>query len=91
MTSFDSLPPMGREGPSAGRERTLARDVMEVAVFLSARAGDSDAFQRHMAQVCGCCGCFLVVLLFLLIIALGLEVRVGGGVPVGVGGGGRGG
>lgn len=52
MTSFDSLPPMGREGPTAGRERTLARDVMEVAVFLSARAGDSDAFQRHMAQVC---------------------------------------
>lgn len=51
MTSFDSLPPMGREGPTAGRERTLARDVMEVAVFLSARAGDSDAFQRHMAQL----------------------------------------
>lgn len=52
MTSFDSLPPMGGEGPNAARERTLARDVMEVAVFLSAREGDSDAFQRHMAQVC---------------------------------------
>lgn len=51
MTTFDSLPPMGGEGPDAARERTLARDVMEVAVFLSAREGDGDAFQRHMAQV----------------------------------------
>lgn len=51
MTSFDSLPPMGGEGPDAEQERKLARDVMEVAVFLSARDGDSDAFQRHMAQV----------------------------------------
>ncbi|CAM9715966.1 unnamed protein product [Pylaiella littoralis] len=51
MTTFDSLPPMGGEGPNAARERTLARDVMEVAVFLSAREGDSDAFQRHMAQL----------------------------------------
>ncbi|CAN0325485.1 unnamed protein product [Ectocarpus sp. 12 AP-2014] len=51
MTTFDSLPPMGAEGPNAARERTLARDVMEVAVFLSAREGDSDAFQRHMAQL----------------------------------------
>lgn len=53
MTTFDSLPPMGVEGPDAVRERKLARDVMEVAVFLSARDGDSDAFQRHMAQVRG--------------------------------------
>ncbi|CAM9171436.1 unnamed protein product [Hapterophycus canaliculatus] len=51
MTTFDSLPPMGGEGPDAARERKLARDVMEVAVFLSARDGDSDAFQRHMAQL----------------------------------------
>lgn len=51
MTTFDSLPPMGSEGPNAARERTLARDVMEVAVFLSAREGDNEGFQRHMAQV----------------------------------------
>ncbi len=57
MTTFDSLPPMGVEGPNAARERTLARDVMEVAVFLSARDGDSDAFQRHMAQVGKQAGC----------------------------------
>lgn len=51
MTSFESLPPMGREGPDANQERTLVRDVMEIAVFLSAREGNNAAFQRHMAQV----------------------------------------
>lgn len=51
MTEFDSLAPLGCNGPDATRERTLVRDVMEVAVFLSAREGDEAAFQRHMAQV----------------------------------------
>lgn len=51
ITSFESLPPLGRDGPEATRERTLVRDVMEVAVFLSAREGDEAGFQRHMAQV----------------------------------------
>lgn len=51
ITAFDSLPPLGRDGPNATRERTLVRDLMEVAVFLSAREGDEAAFQRHMAQV----------------------------------------
>ncbi|CAM9242918.1 unnamed protein product [Sphacelaria rigidula] len=51
ITSFESLPPLGRDGPEATRERTLVRDVMEVAVFLSAREGDEAGFQRHMAQL----------------------------------------
>lgn len=51
MTTFQSMPPMGIEGPNATQERTLVRDVMEVAVFLSARERDTNGFQRHMAQV----------------------------------------
>jgi 26S proteasome regulatory subunit N12 len=41
----------GSETPSAQAERTLARDILEVAVFCSAREGDRRAFARHMAQL----------------------------------------
>ncbi|CAM9290708.1 unnamed protein product [Choristocarpus tenellus] len=50
MISFESLPPQGIDSPIALRERTLARDVIEIAVFLSAQEGDRASFQRHMAQ-----------------------------------------
>ncbi|CAM9745201.1 unnamed protein product [Phaeothamnion confervicola] len=51
MTSFRSLPPIGTATPTAEQERCLARSILEVAVVMSAREGDTTGFQRHMAQL----------------------------------------
>jgi hypothetical protein len=49
--NFDSLPPLSLEGPSAERERSVARAALELAVVLSAQRDDRDAFQRHVASL----------------------------------------
>ncbi|KAG5181586.1 SAC3/GANP/Nin1/mts3/eIF-3 p25 family-domain-containing protein [Tribonema minus] len=51
LINFPSLPPGGEESATAKAERTLAREVLEVAVFMSARQGDKKALARHMAQL----------------------------------------
>ena len=51
MLEMDSLPPMSVDTPSAGADRTAARDILELGVFLAIKSEDSSAFQRGVSSV----------------------------------------
>ena len=51
IINFDSLPPLGVDGPTAQQERVLARSVYECAVQVAVREGDTDGFQRYVASL----------------------------------------
>lgn len=49
--SFDSLPPLGVETPTALQERIVARSVYENAVQVAVRENDTDGFQRYVSSL----------------------------------------
>ena len=51
MLDMDSLPPMSVETPTASAERLAAREVLELAVFLSIKNEDSSSFARSVASL----------------------------------------
>ena len=51
IINFDSLPPLGVDGPTALQERVLARAVYECAVQVAVQEGDTDSFQRYVSSL----------------------------------------
>ncbi|CAI9093449.1 OLC1v1028951C1 [Oldenlandia corymbosa var. corymbosa] len=51
LTAFTSLPPLFENTPNAVDELTLAREVYELAVLLSVKIEDQEAFERDFFQL----------------------------------------
>ncbi|GMH42165.1 hypothetical protein BSKO_10084 [Bryopsis sp. KO-2023] len=51
MTQFPSLPPICKKSPSSVQENQLAREVLELAVLLSIKLEDENAFERNFLQL----------------------------------------
>ncbi|KAL3137779.1 hypothetical protein ABBQ38_005039 [Trebouxia sp. C0009 RCD-2024] len=51
LTQLPSLPPVLGNSPDAAKELTLARDTLELAVFLSVKMQDEAAFERNYQQL----------------------------------------
>ncbi|EFN57735.1 hypothetical protein CHLNCDRAFT_142990 [Chlorella variabilis] len=51
LTKLPALPPVYEPSPNAQQQLTLARQVLELAVFLSIKQGDEVAFERNFAQL----------------------------------------
>ena len=51
MTQFQSLLPVPVQTSTAAQEKALATEALEQAVLLSVAMGDTDSFQRHIAQL----------------------------------------
>ncbi|CAM0902720.1 unnamed protein product [Alopecurus aequalis] len=51
LAKIPSLPPTFEQTPNAVAELSLARDVYELAIMLSMKIGDQDAFERDFVQV----------------------------------------
>ncbi|KAF9592863.1 hypothetical protein IFM89_018417, partial [Coptis chinensis] len=51
LTGFTSLPPVFEDTPNAITDLTIAREIFELAVFLSVKAEDQEAFERDYCQL----------------------------------------
>jgi 26S proteasome regulatory subunit N12 len=49
MLDMDTLPPISADAPTAAADRIAAREVLELAVFLSIKNEDANAFGRGVA------------------------------------------